>query len=93
MYRVAVEGILGLRRHGSTFAVSPCIPSSWPACSVEWRVGGARYSIGVSNPEGRCRGVTSAEMDGKPVDPDAIPLLDDGGTHVVKVVLGAGPAA
>jgi cyclic beta-1,2-glucan synthetase len=57
---------------------------------VAWRVGATRYSIEVANPEGRCRGVASAELDGKPVEPGAIPLLDDGATHVVKVVLGAG---
>jgi cyclic beta-1,2-glucan synthetase len=90
MYRVAVEGILGLERRGPAFAMDPCIPSSWPSFSVAWRVGATRYAIEVANPEGRCRGVASAELDGKPVEPGAIPLLDDGATHVVKVVLGAG---
>ena len=92
MYRVAVEGILGLERRGSSFTVNPCIPSSWPAYSIEWRVGKTRYSIAVENPERRCRGVASAEMDGEPVDPGAIPLQDDG-THRVRIVLGAVPQA
>ena len=30
MYRAGLESILGLRRRGSTFAVAPCVPSSWP---------------------------------------------------------------
>ena len=29
MYRAGLEHILGLRRHGSTFEMDPCIPSSW----------------------------------------------------------------
>jgi cyclic beta-1,2-glucan synthetase len=93
MYRIAVEGILGLERRGSSFTVNPCIPSSWPAYSIEWRVGTARYSIAVENPERRCSGVASVEMDGTPIDPNAIPLLDDARTHRVKVVLGASPPA
>ena len=72
--------------------MNPCIPSSWPSFSIEWRVGGTRYSIKVENPEGRTRGVDSAEMDGRPEDPRAIPLLDDGGTHRVRIVLGTGTA-
>ncbi|MBK9372535.1 MAG: DUF3131 domain-containing protein [Holophagales bacterium] len=92
-YRVAIEGILGLDRSGTSFSVNPCIPSSWPSFSIEWRVGATRYSITVENPEGRTRGVDSAEMDGRPEDPRAIPLLDDGGTHRVRIVLGTGTAA
>jgi cyclic beta-1,2-glucan synthetase len=91
-YRVAIEGILGLDRTGTSFSVNPCIPSSWPSFSIEWKVGATRYSIKVENPEGRTRGVDRAEMDGRPEDPRAIPLLDDGGTHRVRIVLGTGTA-
>jgi cyclic beta-1,2-glucan synthetase len=48
-----------------------------------------RYRFSVSNPEHRCRGVASAELDGAPVDAGAIPLADDGGVHEVTIVLGA----
>jgi len=93
MYRVAMEGILGLERRGAVFSMNPCIPSSWPACSVDWRFGRARYFIEIENPEGKCRGVASAELDGAAADPAAIPLLDDGLAHRVRVVLGTRPAA
>ncbi len=93
MYRVAVEGILGLERRGSSFAIDPCIPSSWPAYGIEWRVEGTLYSVAVENPERRCRGVASVELDGEPVDPAAIPLVGDGRRHEVRVVLGAGAPA
>jgi cyclic beta-1,2-glucan synthetase len=43
----------------------------------------------VSNPEHRCGGIASAELDGIPVDARAIPLKDDGGVHEVTIVLGA----
>ncbi len=90
MYRVGMEGILGLQRRGAFFTLNPCIPSSWPTYSIEWRFGKSHYTIVVDNPERRCRGVASAELDGSPVDPAAIPLADDGRAHRVRVVLGAG---
>ena len=89
MYRVALEGILGLERRGASFSLNPCIPSSWPTFSIEWRFGTTRYTIVVENPERRCRGVASVELDGAPVDPAAIPLADEGRAHRVRVVLGA----
>jgi cyclic beta-1,2-glucan synthetase len=89
MYRAGLESILGLRRRGSTFEIDPCIPSSWPEYSIVWRFGQTRYEIAVSNPERRCRGIAEAELDGAPVDPHAIPLVDDGATHQVRLVLGS----
>ncbi|MCY3003093.1 MAG: carbohydrate-binding protein, partial [Planctomycetota bacterium] len=89
MYRVALEGILGLQRHGGSFALQPCIPCSWPSFSIEWRVGRSRYSIQVDNPERVCRGVASATLDGQPVDPRAIPCVDDAREHRVRAVMGS----
>jgi cyclic beta-1,2-glucan synthetase len=89
MYRAGLEAILGLERRGSTFAIDPCIPSSWPEYSIAWRFGRTRYEISVFNPERRCRGIGEACLDGVPVDHRAVPLVDDGATHVVKVSLAA----
>ena len=88
MYRAGLESILGLRRRGETFVVDPCIPSSWPEYRMTWRFLDSRYEIIVSNPTRRCRGVATATLDGAPVDARAIPLLNDGGTHEVQIVLG-----
>jgi cyclic beta-1,2-glucan synthetase len=88
MYQAAIEALLGLRRHGSTFSVSPSIPAMWTTYSLEWTIGGTRYRIVVSNPEHRCRGVASATLDGAAVDSSAIPLEQDGQTHDVAIVLG-----
>ena len=90
MYQAALEGLLGIRRGRVTFQVDPCIPAMWPEFAVQWRVGRTLYRITVTNPEHRCRGVQSAEIDGSPVNPLAIPLRDDGGTHDVAVVIGKG---
>jgi cyclic beta-1,2-glucan synthetase len=88
MYRAGLEGLLGLRRRGTTFEVDPCIPAAWPAFSITWRFGATRYEISVSNPEHRCRGIAHAELDGAPCDAAAIPLVDDGETHRAHIVIG-----
>jgi cyclic beta-1,2-glucan synthetase len=89
MYRAGLESILGLRRRGATFIVDPCIPSAWTEYQIAWRFLDTRYEITVSNPDRRCRGVSRAELDGVAADPMAIPLVDDGGLHQVRVVLGS----
>jgi cyclic beta-1,2-glucan synthetase len=88
MYRAGLESILGLRRRGETFVVDPCIPSSWPEYGITWRFLDSRYEITVSNPNRRCRGVATATLDGVRVDAAAIPLVNDGRTHDVQIVLG-----
>jgi hypothetical protein len=50
--------------------------------------GQTRYEITVSNPTRRCRGVGKATFDGAPVNPAAIPLVDDGRIHDVQIALG-----
>jgi cyclic beta-1,2-glucan glucanotransferase len=88
MYQAAIRALLGLRRNGTTISVSPCVPTAWPRYSLNWRVGRTRYCFTVSNPEHRCCGVALAELDGVPTDAGAIPLVDDGGVHEVRIVLG-----
>jgi cyclic beta-1,2-glucan synthetase len=88
MYRAGLESILGLRRRGASFAMNPCIPAAWPEFTVVWTFGRSRYEITVSNPEKRCRGVATAELDGVASDPCAIALVDDGVVHRVRLTLG-----
>ena len=92
MYRAGLESILGLRRHGATFEMDPCIPSSWDGFSITWKFGSTPYEITVWNPGHRCRGIAEADLDGVATDPAAIPLRDDGKPHEVRLVLGP-PAA
>ena len=54
------------------------------------RHGGARYAISVENPLGVCRGILAIKLDGQMLSgkPALIPLLDDGASHRVQIVLG-----
>ena len=90
MYRVGLEEILGVTRHGETLSVRPCVPTTWPRFEVTLRRGEhTLYMIEVENPEGRTTGVATAALDGTTVPPDAIPFVDDGRRHNVHVVMGA----
>jgi cyclic beta-1,2-glucan synthetase len=88
MYRIGLESILGLRRQGGSFSIAPCIPGSWNGFVVRWRHGQSLYEITVQNPGRRVRGVAEAVLDGVRVNAGAIPLVDDGAVHVVRVVMG-----
>jgi hypothetical protein len=51
----------------------------------------ARYEIVVENPLGACRGVLATKLDGEMLTRrgrSLIPLVNDGATHRVQVVLG-----
>jgi cyclic beta-1,2-glucan synthetase len=90
MYQAGVESILGFRLRGEELVIEPCIPRAWPRYEIDFAYHSSRYEIAVENPAGVSGGVVAAELDGRPLaGPGAtIPLVDDGGTHRVKVVLG-----
>jgi cellobiose phosphorylase len=88
MYQAAVRAICGIERHGTTIAIDPCVPTVWPEFRVDWTIDGTPYRFVVSNPEHWSRGVASATLDGRPVDPAKIPLIADGTLHEVHVRLG-----
>jgi cyclic beta-1,2-glucan synthetase len=90
MYQAGVEWILGFRLRGTTLLIDPCIPRAWPGYEIDFRYHSARYEIVVENPQGVSRGVASSELDGValPGRSAAIPLVDDGATHHLRVILG-----
>lgn len=55
---------------------------------MRWRVEHTVFEITVQNPERCSRGVASATLDGKRVDSQSIPLLEDGGVHQAAVIMG-----
>jgi cyclic beta-1,2-glucan synthetase len=90
MYRAGLESILGFRLRGKTLLIDPCIPKKWPRFDIVYRHGATRYEIAVENPRGVSRGVSTVELDGKPLPgrPAQIVLADDSITHRVRIVLG-----
>jgi cellobiose phosphorylase len=91
MYRVALEWSLGFRVQGANLVMDPCIPRHWPGFEIAYRYRSTRYEINVENPAGVCRGVVAIRLDDAMLPEGKnflVPLVDDGATHRVKVVLG-----
>jgi len=90
MYRAGLESILGFRLQGQTLLIDPCIPKTWPRFAIVFRYNSARYDIEVENPGGVSRGVVRAELDGVALcgNQARVPLVDDGMTHRVQIILG-----
>jgi hypothetical protein len=74
-----VKAILGLERRGQTISINPCIPTVWTEFTLDWTIGSTRYHFVIENPLHWSRGVASAELDGVPVEPEAIPLTGKAG--------------
>ncbi|MBE0609481.1 MAG: glycosyl transferase [Dehalococcoidia bacterium] len=90
MQRAGLERILGMRLRGGALEIDPCIPKAWRDFEVTLRHGTARYEIKVENPDGVCRGIAFAELDGAAIAerPPRLLLADDGATHHARVRLG-----
>ncbi len=52
LYRVAVEGILGLRREGDRLIVDPALPSDWTGFTARLTIGGATHAVTVTRENG-----------------------------------------
>jgi cyclic beta-1,2-glucan synthetase len=87
---VIMEWLLGFRLRGAILHLDPCIPRAWRRFEISFRYHASHYEIVVENPQGVTRGVTTMEVDGRPVDSagGTLHLSDDGATRHVRVVLG-----
>jgi cyclic beta-1,2-glucan synthetase len=82
--------MLGFQKLGDELQITPCIPQDWRNYRLTYRHGAkTRYVIAVENPQGVARGVVGIEVDGKALTGSLlIPLVDDGLTHRVRVIMG-----
>ncbi|MDT4809206.1 Cyclic beta-(1,2)-glucan synthase NdvB [compost metagenome] len=82
MYRLIVESLLGLQRHGAQLRLQPVLPAEWPGFTLHYRYGATRYRIEVQQ---SAAGAQSLSLDGVPLEGTEIPLVDDGREHRVAV--------
>jgi cellobiose phosphorylase len=80
--------ILGIRPDFDGLLIDPCIPAGWKKFRVTRKFRGDTYSIEVTNPAGKSKGVTSIKVDGKPSQSNIIPVSGDGKHHEVHVTMG-----
>ena len=88
MYRTGLEAILGFQKNGDTLVMEPCIPAKWQRYAIQYQYMDTQYAILVQNPDGICKGVREVLLDGQLLQGNAIPLVNDGSTHEVEVLLG-----
>jgi cyclic beta-1,2-glucan synthetase len=87
MYRVGIEGILGITLERGALRVDPCIPRAWPGFEATVRLSGSEYHVVVENPDGVNRGVRRLDIDGVERADRLIPV-ERQGVHRVRVVMG-----
>jgi len=83
MYRVGLEGILGLKKRGDTLFIEPRAPAAWKEYTIEYRYGKSLYVIVVQNEEGAAPGAVEVTINGQVSGGPGIPLVDDGKRHEV----------
>ncbi len=88
LYRTILEAILGLHRRGDRLIIDPRIPPEWPGFEIVYRFRTTTYRISVQNPQGAESGNPAVWVDDQPQHEAVIPLVDDGRTHEVRVVIG-----
>ncbi|RNC63154.1 MAG: N,N'-diacetylchitobiose phosphorylase [Candidatus Dichloromethanomonas elyunquensis] len=83
MYKVVLEGILGLRIENDKLSLSPCIPNHWQEFSIQYRHKTSHYDIAVriqNRPE------KSIFIDGVMQPEFPVILQDDGQNHRIEII-------
>ncbi|GDX03896.1 GH36-type glycosyl hydrolase domain-containing protein [Buttiauxella sp. A111] len=84
-YRLIVDTLLGIERHGDAISVHTLLPRDWPSVSLVYQHGNSYYRINVMRSDGEYRVL----LNGVELSGDTIPLIDDGNSHDVEIRLGA----
>ncbi len=87
MYRIWLEEILGFKLRSKTFSINCCIPKEWQGFKLHYRYKTSLYEIQLENPNHLSKGRPRITLDGALFEGQDIPLVDDGKTHTVHIVL------
>jgi cyclic beta-1,2-glucan synthetase len=88
MYRLGLEGLLGLTKKGNWLEINPRIPREWPGFRISYQFGSTTYELQVQNSAHVPQGVEQVWLDGRVLAEKMIPLSQDGGTHTALIVMG-----
>ena len=80
--------ILGVQPDYDGLKVDPCIPKAWDGFKMTRKFRGATYNIEVMNPDHISKGVKELIVNGKTLNNTIIPLLEEGKSHTVKIIMG-----
>ena len=82
------QSILGIQPDFDGLKLDPCIPQAWDGYTITRAFRGDTYRIRISNPHHVSKGVAKLTLDGREVAGQVLPVVGDGRTHQVEVVLG-----
>jgi cellobiose phosphorylase len=83
-YRLIIESLLGIQRHGDAITVHPLLPHGWSSISLVYRHGSSDYQINAARSEGEYQ----IMLDGVLLSGNIIPLIDNGQRHIVEIRTG-----
>jgi cellobiose phosphorylase len=87
MFRIAWEGLLGIKARREGLEMDPVIPKHWNSFGARRIFRGATYKIEVCNPHHRNRGVREIRVDGRRIEGTVIKPHSDGKVHKVEVLM------
>ncbi|MGM0396195.1 MAG: GH36-type glycosyl hydrolase domain-containing protein [Bacillota bacterium] len=94
MYRVCIEGILGLKKRGSKLTINPSIPNHWTNYTIKYRYKETLYIIEVINDKKISNGNVKYTLDNKDIQEDYIQLVNDKNEHNIRVeMIGLSPSS
>jgi len=88
IYRAATQCVLGIIPTYEGLQITPCIPGKWDGFKVTRVFRNAVHQIEVKNPHHVCKGVKSVKVDGQEIRGNIVPILGEGKTHQVEVIMG-----
>lgn len=87
MLRNTIDYLMGVRPSYDGLLIDPCLPPEWESCRMIRRFRGAIFDITFERTSCAGNTVKSLSMDGKVIEGNIIPVMNDEGNHIVKVTL------
>lgn len=87
-YVAITQAILGVQPDFDGLKIEPCIPKDWEGFKITRVFRGDTLNITVKNPNRVSKGVQSMRVNGQPTDGNIVPIVGDGGTYEIEVILG-----
>ena len=84
MYRLILEGLVGVTRNAQTLQLDPKLNPSWPSCRIIYRYLDTIYDLTLIRGD-QGIGVHSIELDGREVSGSQIQLVNDHKTHAAVI--------
>lgn len=87
MYRIWLEEVLGFKLRGQVLRIECALPKAWEQVKLRYRHQSSHYEITIENPHHLSSGKARIELDGIVLSDQDISLVDDGLSHIVRIVL------